>query len=197
MNITRIRSVFRFIAILLSVLVGCRNQTEMMLNEKVDWTCRRLLDINPVSLGGQERKSLALSRCQNGILDSDPLLIDVWLDKGKTSGMTHLGILGYDEDLDLVGIGIKSVKLNEQNITSEQLREYPVFLSNSYKDNENHLYLYIKRITINISTSVDFREGVIFIPDSKERDIMIYIYDKKGNKSNMVKVPKEFIEWWK
>lgn len=126
--------VFCEILLLLSV-PGCKKSTlKKDREDPVVYAIRKAVK-NPVwSSDARERADLAVSQWENGILDTVPILINACLSRAEGCTEIMLILPIFDEDMDVLGFGIKEwhVKQNGQIETIEE--NYSVYAHTPFSD---------------------------------------------------------------
>ena len=144
----------------------------------------------------RERANLALSYLQNDTVDM-PVLIASFVDVPNSNSLQDIHILGLDDDRDLLGVGI-SEEIGEGDNSTVTEECFPIFELQSL-DQYFATYWPIKFRQANEVqndkewtdyTLTENREllpkVLISNPEDKDVKTSIWLYDKQGNKSNLV-----------
>jgi len=156
---------------------------------------------------------IAQEMWQNGKVDREPILISADLTKAEGTEDIYIGLITFDEDTDVIGIGIKEEYINPNNLKTTLTEEYPAFVyrmspdvdelrlcpvqirNDSQRKSNQQWEEYIKGEGIDVSTlknTIRWRQTLppvwVSIPDPNHTHVQVYIYDKAGNKSKPIKL---------
>jgi hypothetical protein len=148
----------------------------------------------------------ATSKYENNQVDQAPVILWAFLLNYLRDGLGSLDIECYDEDKDLVGIGIKERYLDLNGKETTLIEEYPVMVrlksqtfpigislrvkirNSDQRKSEQNWNDYIEKEGNNkldfITSRMNFPDIWISLPDANKTEVEMYIYDKKGNRSN-------------
>jgi hypothetical protein len=158
----------------------------------------------------KQRAQLALSQWQNGVLDREPILLAAILTKAQGASMPEIVLFAFDEDKDLLGIGV----IERQKDGAEYAEEYPVYVharpSRVIDTRPVPVYLRNKGQQKDESRWEEYVRGdkidewsirhvdryyqdtmppvYVSLPDPNKVDVLVYLYDRGGNKSPPVEV---------
>lgn len=160
-----------------------------------------------------ERAQLALSMHKNGVVDPQPILIAAGAAYSDDFKRDTVLIQQYDEEKDIVGIGIREERQGTDHAKDVLVEEYPVF---TYYSSAG--ILQYRSVPIQFRRSgerkneqqwQDFLEGKGFdqsfasdaerfwktlppvyvsVPEPNKVDVFVYVYDRGGHKSNPVRL---------
>jgi hypothetical protein len=166
-----------------------------------------------------QRYELALSKWQNHTVDPEPILINAGLGKPRVLPV-FVGLITFDEDKDVVGLGIKEEYAEVNGIKTTLTEEYPAFVHRMQPDalcfrffpvqirdsdqrkNTQRWEEYVKGEGIDVNdvrVLKRWRETLppvwVSIPKSNTVNVYVYIYDQAGHKSNPIKLlPSDSIQ---
>lgn len=192
-----------------AVLLGCRPQ-----DSTSDAVVEELRRIRPETKDPDARKRVAtaLSMRQNEVGDREPVLIvaGIVADK-KGGGKTYLRMVVYDEDADVVGIGVReeSNAVDGQEISFAE--EYPVFAYDRFsgplgytltpvdlRDSDQRKDEGLWRAYVEEEPNkTSVREPAdspkppsvyVSIPEPNDLTVWIYVYDQAGHQSEPVRL---------
>jgi hypothetical protein len=160
-----------------------------------------------------ENARLALSLRKNGVIDPQPVLIAASVFYSRDRDRDVLMVLQYDEEKDIVGVGMREERQGTDRQKDVLVEEYPVF---TYYSSTNVLQYRTMPIQIRRSDErkneqqwQDFLEGkgpdqsfanaaerfwkalppvYVSIPEPNKVDVCVYVYDRGGYKSNLVRL---------
>jgi len=75
-----------------------------------------------------QRVELAMSKWQNRTLDPEPILITAGINKPTGYEDMYIGMFTFDEDVDVLGLGINEEYTDVNGIKTTVTEEYPVFV---------------------------------------------------------------------
>jgi len=158
----------------------------------------------------EQRVQLALSKWQNGVLDREPILLAAILTKAQGASLPEIALFAFDEDKDLLGIGVMRYKDG-----TELSEEYPVYVharphrivdsciipvyvrDKGQQKDEARWEEYVRGDWID-EWSLRHTGGryyldtmapvYVSLPDPNKVDVLIYLYDRGGNKSPPVEL---------
>jgi len=214
MNVSTIVRVLLISTMLVAGATGCKRDPDFALdklNGLREYTKEKGYDIE------EKRAELALSKWQNSRLDSEPILLTGEL--GETTGKEtkHLSFFAFDEDKDIVGIGIIEEYVDASGLSTTLTEEYETTGKGPYPPDEAvqafsfvvqirdagqrkdvkkwNEYLSAKSGRSNTERDMAPTGETlpamptiwISIPEPNQVDIHIYIYDKQGHKSETIR----------
>jgi hypothetical protein len=160
----------------------------------------------------EEHSELALSRLRNRVIDPEPILLIALLGRETGSGR-YLHLETFDEDRDILGLGIREEHTDVNGLKTVLTEEYPAFVHRMTSevllsrlcavkirdaDQRKNAQLwdgYVKGEGIDVSSlqSRDYWIETlpplwISIPETNRVDVYVYLYDKAGHKSDPVKL---------
>jgi len=160
----------------------------------------------------EEHCELALSRLRNRVLDPEPILVMPLLGRVTPSGR-YLLLETFDEDRDIVGLGIREEYNDANGLQTLLTEEYPAFVhrmsselllsrpcpvkirDGDQRKNEQRWDEYVKGEGIDVNSPRAIERWTetlppvwISIPDPNRVDVYVYVYDKAGHKSDLVKL---------
>jgi hypothetical protein len=118
--------------IILIILVGCKKEN-VDLEEVMDHSARDLLTSAAKKTAWpsdvRSRAKSALEKLDNGILDTEPILVQAIIDVVEPNNEPALFIIFFDENKDLRGLRIKERYTNSDRSTTTIEEDYPVFVN--------------------------------------------------------------------
>jgi hypothetical protein len=158
----------------------------------------------------EQRVQLALSKWQNGVIDREPILLTAILTKAQGARVPEVVLIAYDEDKDLLGIGV----MERHKDGTERSEEYPVYVharpsrvrdgrwvpvylrDEGQQKEKSRWEEYVRgdRIDEWSLRHVDryYQDTMprvyVSLPDPNKVDILVYLYDRRGNKSSLVEL---------
>ncbi len=211
-NLSKVCKSLVVVLFLALFIINCKKKTETTLSKEPVVDMLNNLKEKPIAKyeGIIERTDYCISLWENGTLDSEPFLILSAIVKpiGESPNIT---LFIYDEDKDIVGIGIKEEHFGKDNSIILIEEEYPVFkyfkLGSTvevpwfyFKKRENSERKDEKRWQEVLNEDPDkllkkyesdkdsIPKVYVSIPETNKVDVWIYVYDKAGNKSGPVKL---------
>jgi len=161
----------------------------------------------------EQRYELALSKWQNRTVDSEPILITAGLNKPIGYEDMYLGLVTFDEDMDVLGLGINEEYTDVNGLKTTLTEEYPVFVYRmkpevldlrlfpvqirdaGQRKNEQRWDEYIKGDGIDVNDVrrlKHWRETLppvwVSNPEPNKVNVFVYIYDQAGHKSEPIKL---------
>ena len=155
----------------------------------------------------------AISKYENKQLDQTPIIIWAFLLYNTGGEPSNLDIECYDEQKDIVGIGIKEKSIDSDGKEIILIEEYPVLThrkrpwitsgigvpvkirNTGQRKSEQKWNDYIKAEGIEQLDVKDWRDNLpdiwISMQEPNQVEVEMYIYDKEGNKSNSIIVQIE------
>jgi len=153
----------------------------------------------------KQRIEMAQKMWQNGKADLEPILISACLTKAEGRERIYIGLITFDEDTDVIGIGIKEQYIDPNNLKTTLTEEYPAFVyrmspevdelrlcpvqirSNSQRKSTQKWEEYIKGEGIDVSTlkhTERWRETLppvwVSFPDPNHVHVQVYIFSSKS-----------------
>ncbi len=190
--------VFLFCLGFVLICGGCKKTTAE--EDEAANACQRIL-MKCLSLAPKIRAQLALTQRKNGDLDPEPILIDAKLvvPKGRQAPVLLLTI--SDEDRDIMGFGVRETSVSSDMQESPKLEEtYPIYvdyppLTVSYENIPIEVRSTGQRKDENLweAYTIDSIHNKlpptwISLPRPGEIKVEVWLYDKAGNKSNLVEL---------
>lgn len=197
-----------FISIaLFSVLatLGCRRGTTAQEDPDLD-VVEALTSFRAPDSAADQRRQLALSKWKNGVIDREPILLAATLTRVVGTSVLTAVVVAYDEDKDLLGLGV----MERYKDGTERLEEYPVHVhadsilvvrfgcipvclrDKGQQKDESRWEEYIRGDKLD-KWSMRHTGGKYYqdtlppvyvsFPDPNKVDVLIYLYDRHGNKS--------------
>jgi hypothetical protein len=140
----------------------------------------------------------ALDQWRNGLVDSRPVLLYAVLVEARGEKAPRLRTAWFDENEDVIGVGIVEVRGDTRTILREE--QYPVYID---KKNSRFVTEYGDPVRIRqgvqhskdpvaLDESVQSAYGTlddmaspvwVSIPDPHGIDVFVYVYDREGNES--------------
>jgi len=213
MNMSTFVRVLFIGAMLATGITGCKRDPALyQLNWMKEKAVKNGQDLK------EQRVELALSKWQNGRLDSEPILLSAALGKpvGRETG--RLSFYTFDEDKDIVGFGIVEEYTDSNGSRTTLTEEYETTEKRQYPRDEA-VQSFIVRVEIRDAgqrkdeqrwneyleakpDDVDARGDLapagetlpamppiwISIPEPNHVDVRIYTYDQQGHKSQPFRV---------
>lgn len=150
----------------------------------------------------RERAILANQLLHNKTLDVEPLLVGALLVKAEGYSRLDLALLIYDEDCDVTHFVIieESYDPNGESPVMVAESEYPLYLHQlplsicdiyfvpndiiikNQKDEETYIH------DLSNDTGSEDKSPPLYISSLDQNKVYIYVYDKQGNKSNVVRL---------
>lgn len=153
----------------------------------------------------------ALSKWQNRTVDPEPILLTGGLSKSIGNEDVYLGLITFDENMDVLGLGINEEYIDINNMKTILNEEYPAFVhrmkpevldlrlfpvhirNDGQRKNDQQWDKYIKGEEIDVNDVLRlkrWRETLppiwISVPDANTVKLSVYIYDQSGNKSTPI-----------
>jgi len=131
--IINVRILFLSIATtILVILVGCKKEN-VDLEELMDLGAHELLTSAAKKTAWpsdmRSRAKAALAKLDNGILDTEPILLRAIIDAVEPKNETALFIIFFDENKDLRGLRIKECYIDPNGSITTLEEDYPVFVN--------------------------------------------------------------------
>jgi hypothetical protein len=208
MNVLKILRALLVIVILVLGISGCRRDDVVsslnLIKEKAKAKGRG---------ADEKRVEVALSKWHNRTVDPEPILITAVMNKPIGNEDMYIGMFTFDEDVDVLGLGINEEYTDVNAIKTTVTEEYPVFAhrmkpevvdlrlfpvqirDDGQRKDKQRWDEYIKGEGIDINTVRRlkyWRETLpqvwVSIPEPNTVKVYVYIYDKAGNKSEPIKL---------
>jgi hypothetical protein len=165
-----------------------------------------------------ENFRIALALHQNGVVDPQPVAIAASVYHSTGHNRDVLMLMQYDEEADIVGLGLQEEKQGTGREKDLLVEEYPVFTYNSPTG-----ALHVRTIPVHFRQAGerkneqqwrDYLQGkgsgesftgdnerfwktlppvYVSIPEPNKVDVRIYVYDRGGHKSNLIRLVHQ--EW--
>jgi len=162
----------------------------------------------------KQRLEMAISQWQNKSVDRKPILLNSGLGDSLEMGES-ITLLMFDEDLDIIGFGVKEIFTDTNGSQTVLNEEYPVFVhtkwpeklaapvsflpvqirNDNQRKDEQKWKKYINGEGIDVNKVQDIKywrqtlpTAWVSIPDPNNVDVDVYIYDKAGHKSEPIKL---------
>ena len=161
----------------------------------------------------EQRVELAMSKWQNHTLDPEPILITAGINKPIGYEDMYIGMFTFDEDMDVLGLGIIEDYSDVNGLETTLTEEYPVFVYRmkpevldlrlfpvqirdaGQRKNEKRWNEYIKGEGIDVNDVrrlKHWRETLppvwVSNPEPNKVNVFVYIYDQEGHKSVPIKL---------
>ena len=207
MNKRRLAQSLLAAVILLPVISGCKGDplVDGLERHKEEAKAKGFIDV-------ERHCELALSRLRNRVLDPEPILVVALLGRVTRSGR-YLLPETFDEDRDIVRLGIREEYNDANGLQTLLTEEYPAFVHRMSSelllsrpcpvkirdgDQRKNAQLwdeYVKGEGIDVSSLQSRDHWIetlpavwISIPEPNRVDVYVYVYDKAGHKSDPVKL---------
>jgi hypothetical protein len=194
--------------ILLPVISGCRRDplVDALERQKEETKAKGFREF-------EEHCELALSRLRNRVLDPEPILVIALLGRVTASGR-YLYLETFDEDRDIVGLGIREQYNDANGLKTLLTEEYPAFVhrmsselllsrlcpvkirDGDQRKNEQRWDEYVKGEGIDVNSPRAIERWTetlplvwISIPEPNKVDVYVYVYDRAGRKSEPFRLP--------
>jgi len=159
----------------------------------------------------RNRADFAVSQWENGVLDPQPIIIYASLTKAEGYDEIHFLLGIFDEDKDILGLGISEQYAHSNDQQQEIVETYAVFAHARFVDVMD-LYRIPFKVRENADTKNDqlwqeyvdsdyeqllqerngWRASIppvyISIPHPQDVRVSVWVYDKAGNKSDLVEL---------
>ena len=162
----------------------------------------------------ERTRQLALAQWQSRALDPKPLLLYAHLGRPVQREQVRLGLLFFDEDKNVLGIGVKEQYLDGSGFRRELREEYPVFAHLVWREvlNSPNIHVSIRdagqQKDPQAWAAYSEAEGIdeervrksqsyyratlppiwISAPDPNRVNVYVYVYDRDGHRSEEVEV---------
>lgn len=161
----------------------------------------------------EQRVEVALSKWQNRTVDPEPILITAVMNKPIGYEDMYIGMFTFDEDVDVLGLGINEEYTDVNGIKTTATEEYPVFVhrmkpevvdlrlfpvqirdAGQRKDKQRwDEYIKGKGIEVKEVRRLKYwRETLppvwVSNPEPNKVNVFVYIYDQAGHKSVPIKL---------
>ena len=202
----------RFVGMLLLLAViatGCKRSVSVVATQ-LEWVVESMpptADANDV----QARTQRALAMWDNGVMDREPVIFYAVL-AHPTDLPNALVISMYDEDNDIVGIGVREERVCEDGRILLRDEQYPIYVHNRgegelldeavvpvrIRDGGQEMDIrqweaYARAEGDHLFTNWSEMLPPVWVspPGSKEVDVYVYVYDQAGHKSR----PARLVHW--
>jgi hypothetical protein len=139
------------VSLLILTISGCDDKKN---NDKKDISApvsvsdvlKGLVNNSKVDINLKQHAQLAMSKCEDGVMEPEPILIDAIM---KTVGVEEgeimsLRLIIYDEDADFIGFVVEEEHLDSNGVITAQIVEkYPVFTYLPYASSSELLWQFI------------------------------------------------------
>ncbi len=196
------------VVMLVPAISGCRRDpvVEWLEHSKENAKAKGFRDV-------EERCELCLSKWQNRTLDPEPVLVLVSLGRVVARGMNLL-FEAFDEDKDVIGLGIKEEYTDANGLKTLLTEEYPAFVHRMTSDvmplrfcdvqiryagqrkDAQRWEQYVNGEGIDVSSLRSTERWIetlptvwISIPEPNKVDVYVYVYDRAGHKSEPLRLP--------
>ncbi|MGE5296212.1 MAG: hypothetical protein ACM3VT_15430 [Solirubrobacterales bacterium] len=202
------------LGVLLVAAYGCRRASDGVESDSV---VQELNRIRPMAVRDhfEDRLDQVLSLRTNNVIDSRPVLLYAVLSTNPEMKPETVRLCLYDEDVDILGVGVQEQYVNANGESVALIEEYPVFThqpaSGSY--DYHALPVHVRDAGQRKDTAlwdryaapdgIDaqragnreyYRETLppiwMSIADPNAIDVYLYLYDRAGNKSELVRLQK-------
>ncbi len=194
---------------------GCKHDPDRALSELnrlKQYAIKEGFDVE------EQRAELALSKWQNGRLDSEPILLCAVLVKTIGRETKNLAFYTFDEDKDIVGFSIVEEYVDANGLSTTLTEEYETTGTGPYPPDEavqafpfivqirdagqrkdvQRWNEYLKAESGDVNAARDLvtagktspvRPPIwISIPEPNRVDVHVYVYDRQGHKSERIVV---------
>jgi hypothetical protein len=191
---------------------ACRKTSpEEEREDPVVYAVRKMVKTPVWPNDARRRADLAISKWQNGLVDPEPIVVNACLTRFEGYDEIDFAIMIFDEDRDVVGVGI-SERPVEASARNDRIEEtYPVYFHTPFvdvadlhmvpfrvrtADKRKDEQLWQKYLESNYEELLQ-KHGSweatvppvwLSIPEPNKVDVWVYVYDKAGNKSEPVKL---------
>ncbi len=195
--------------VLLSLfLTGCKDSSFDEILEDIEFTVNKIKQKFQEYPDVKERADLLIPRWENQVIDPEPILVWTYLAKVRqddNSFSYNISLFIYDEDMDVLGMGIteEHISVHNQKEIIEEL--YPFYFHCNYSGHPQFGYWNPVEIRIERKTKNEkkWKEFVaikrsawadtvppicVSIPEYGKKDVWVWIYDRQGNKSRPIKL---------
>ena len=197
---------------ILPTITSCRRDRDPV-SENLKLMIKNCSKHLPKSSGEMQRAQLALLKWENRVLDRKPLLMTALLTKAIGAENVSIGLITFNEDKDIIGLGIMEKCVDANGLKTFLIEEYdafvhwvirpvleihmlPIQIRNAHQRKDNQRwdkYVRGEGIDVNDIRNVErWKETLppvwITLPDPNSTDVYIYIYDNAGNKSDPIQL---------
>lgn len=196
---------------LLLRLYGGRKTLPRVDHDHVVYAIRKSVKYPGLPPEVRNRASQAISKWQNGVADSEPVLINAVLSTSEGSEEVALSLTIFDEDKDVIGFGIKEQHKRGNNHVEIIEEIYPAYIhyplyrvanvwlvepvcirTENQRKNEDLWQKYVggsgEIVSLMGVKYYDFPPVWVSVPEPDKIDVWIWVYDKAGHKSEAVKL---------
>ena len=213
MNISTFARLLLIAAMLAAGVTGCKRDPVLgELNRLKEYAIKKGFDVE------EHRAALALSKWQNGRLDSEPIMLCAMLSKTIGRETKNLSFFAFDEDMDIVGFGIVEEYADANGLRTILTEEYDTVGKGPYPPDEavqafgfiiqirdagqrkdvQRWNEYLKAESGDVNAARDLVPAGktlpvmppiwISIPEPNRIDVHVYVYDRQGHKSERIVV---------
>ena len=202
-----------FVSILLLVAIStlsCRSESTAQEDPNAD-VVARLTNFRAPDNAADQRAQLALSKWRNGVVDREPILLTVILTRAVGRRVPDAVVFAYDEDKDLLGLGVME-RYKDGTERSEEYSVYvhadptrivcngsiPVYLRDEgQQKDESRWEEYVRgdkidKWSMGHTGGKYYRDTLppvyVSLPDPNKVDVLMYLYDRQGNKSTPIEL---------
>ena len=195
------------------VLLSCKKDSpektfEEFVNSSVPYGIRRNIDNPYFPSEVKQRAAFALSKWENGTIDSEPILIIASLSRSEGIENIDITLNMYDENKDIAGICIKEqhTKPDGSQVVIEE--SYPAYVHSSFYSPIDSVSVPVEIRTEDklkneqlwqdyIDRDIDWNEVslhdviptiCISIPEPNTVDVWIWVFDNAGHRSEPIKL---------
>jgi hypothetical protein len=190
--------------------LGCRRGTTAQEDPNAD-VVAELTNFRAPDSAADQRRQLALSKWQNGVVDREPILLVAILTRAVGAHVLDVVVFAYDEDKDLLGLGV----VERYKDGTQRSEEYPIYVhadstrivrpgsipvylrDKGQQKDESRWEEYIRgdridKWSMGHTGGTYYRDTLppvyISLPDPNKVDVLVYLYDRRGNKSPPVEL---------
>lgn len=201
---------YSFTVFMMSIIfLGCPKKVSMLSDREA---MEEVVSRSGFSIYEEVPKNLDLmiSQFENQKINPEPVIVIAALIGTEEINPKGLNIFCYDEDKDVIGIGIKEKYTDSNGIVTNLIEEYPVAYFRKYPTNIPALAVpidirnsnqrksekdwkdYIDSQNIVADNRQDWYSTLpivwISMPEPNKTEVEVYVYDRGGHKSNSTKV---------
>lgn len=193
------------------ISVGCKDNS-IEDDRQVRFNINKIKASTNHSASTKERASKILSKWENGIIEPEPIIFFAFLtDVSNEDGTISdtLAYYSYDEDKDILGLGIREEYILGENQTKIIEEDYPVYIHDNkmkhpisagfvavdwrrdgkVKDQQKwDKFINKKNIIWDKPMDEIVPPVCVSVPESNKIDVWIWVYDRQGNKSEPIRL---------